>query len=59
MSKYEQISNWNKRPLRKSQIHYGALDAYILLKIYEELKLLIAKTVTLYVTLFKAEREKT
>lgn len=44
MSKYEQISNWNKRPLRKSQIHYGAFDAYILLKIYEEMKVLIAQT---------------
>lgn len=38
MSKYEQISNWNRRPLRKSQIHYAAMDAFILLKIYEEMK---------------------
>jgi len=43
MSKYEQISNWNKRPLRKSQLHYGAMDAFILLKIYEEMKELFAE----------------
>ena len=35
MSKYEQISNWSHRPLRKSQIHYAAMDAFILLKIYD------------------------
>jgi len=44
MSKYEQISNWNKRPLRKSQIHYGAMDAFILLKIYDEMKQLLVET---------------
>jgi len=43
MSKYEQISNWNKRPLRKAQLHYGAMDAYILLKIYEEMKQLLVE----------------
>lgn len=30
LCKNEQISNWENRPLRFSQEHYGALDAYIL-----------------------------
>jgi len=29
LSKYEQRSNWNRRPLRKCQLHYAAMDAYI------------------------------
>ena len=37
MSKYEQRSNWNRRPLKKTQIHYAAADAYACLLIYEEL----------------------
>lgn len=32
-SKYNQQSNWKKRPLRRSQIHYGALDAVATLNI--------------------------
>lgn len=32
------MSNWERRPLRKSQAHYGALDAYILIDILEGLK---------------------
>jgi ribonuclease D len=34
------MSNWERRPLRKSQQHYGALDAYIMIPI---IKFLIAK----------------
>ena len=28
LSKYEQRSNWNRRPLKKTQIHYAISDAY-------------------------------
>lgn len=32
------MSNWEHRPLRKSQMHYAALDAFVLIDIYEKLK---------------------
>jgi hypothetical protein len=35
-SKFEQCSAWNYRPLRRAQLHYAALDARILLDIYDK-----------------------
>lgn len=37
------MSNWERRPLRQSQQHYGALDAYIMIDI---IKFLIEKAKT-------------
>ena len=34
MCKYEQRSNWNRRPLKKTQICYACLDAIACVEIY-------------------------
>ena len=28
------LTNWSRRPLLRNQVHYAALDAFIVLKIY-------------------------
>jgi len=38
MSKYDQMSNWHNRPLRKAQMHYAALDAVVVLVLFEKLR---------------------
>lgn len=35
MCKLEQQSTWNNNPLRRAQIHYAALDAAVLLRLYQ------------------------
>lgn len=38
LSKQERMSNWGRRPLKKYQLHYAALDSYVMLGIFELLK---------------------
>lgn len=32
------MTNWERRPLLKNQIHYAALDAVIVIKIWEKMQ---------------------
>ncbi len=38
LCKRQQMSNWEKRPLTKSQTHYAALDGWVLTEIAQKLK---------------------
>ena len=37
IDKSERMSNWERRPLRLAQMHYGALDAYCLISLVNKL----------------------
>ena len=36
LDKTEQCSNWDRRPLKPSQLAYAALDAEVLVRIFEK-----------------------
>ncbi len=38
LNKLDQMSDWNKRPLTENQVIYAALDAFVLLEVFEALK---------------------
>ncbi|MFN2453942.1 MAG: HRDC domain-containing protein [Pyrinomonadaceae bacterium] len=43
LDKSFQKSNWRRRPLTRAQLAYAAMDAFITLRVYEELKRLLAQ----------------
>jgi ribonuclease D len=36
LCKDQTLTNWQKRPLRKNQIHYAGLDAAVVIRIYDK-----------------------
>jgi ribonuclease D len=43
MDKSYQKSNWRRRPLSRAQLEYAALDAYITLRVYDELHRILSE----------------
>jgi ribonuclease D len=43
MDKSYQKSNWKRRPLTRAQLEYAALDAYITLRVYDELRRILTE----------------
>ena len=43
MDKSYQKSNWRRRPLTRAQLQYAALDAYITLRVYDELQRILTE----------------
>jgi ribonuclease D len=43
MDKSYQKSNWKRRPLTRAQLEYAALDAYITLRVYDELHRILSE----------------
>jgi len=35
LNKSECLSNWDRRPLRKAQLQYSALDSFVLIQIHD------------------------
>jgi ribonuclease D len=48
-------SNWRRRPLTRAQIEYAALDARVVLQVYDELRVLLAEQGRLEVALRASE----
>ena len=38
LNKFEQLSNWSNRPLRKEQLEYASLDAMVQCWLFNKLK---------------------
>jgi ribonuclease D len=36
LCKDQTLTNWQRRPLRRNQLHYAAMDAVIVIKIYDK-----------------------
>jgi hypothetical protein len=36
LCKDQTLTNWKRRPLRRNQLHYAAMDAVVVIKIYEK-----------------------
>lgn len=58
LDKSNQFSNWEKRPLRKDQMYYAALDAYCLLEIYNVIQVALQQInidITDFITTMKTQ----